>query len=846
MELNISSKFFLIILFSLSFFLILVLKAFPDAGLRDDLNVTLLSPENNKVVNTKNVNFTFEVEWDDSSIVIKNCTLFGNFTGEWAANETNQTEIVEGENGIYLENLEDGAYEWNVYCFNETEEVYEYAENNRTVIIDAVSPFYLFGCSDLDEDGATYYLDNDIESSALICMNISAKNVILDCQGHTIKGNASASFGIGIYINRTSQESTNITVKNCTVTNWSTTNILIMHANDNTLQDITSISSPNHGILIYSSSTNKIINSTFSGNLVFDFSIFASVDSECNNYLENVKGTGAPIKYFNSSVTLTNEVLSELVLCNADNSNIINVTIRSYPATKNNALYVHRTDNSNFTNINSSYNRNGIILFNSSKNTIINSTFISNEDYGIHLFKSPDNKVINSIIGSNKNGIYIQNSSSNKVNSCIIQNNSYGIKIGYSENNFLFNNLLNNTDNVFLSGATILPNFWNTTKQSGTRIHSPGNYIGGNYWTNSTNDGYSDICTDNNKDGFCDSALNISNMQPCTPGVDCGENVDFWPLSDEYVAPSPPSPSLPSLGPGAGAPLTTVSTTPGKAIIFIPLIAAMSKANVSIQKTEGIDFTQIVISVRNRVTSVQINITKLDEKPEEVPALVNVYRYIRVDKKNIHDENITEVKLRFRVQKSWINSNNIKLDSIALYRYTYRWEKLNTLRIGEDSEDIYFEASSPGLSYFAIAGEKSKQTCPYECCIGEAEYYDKACTSGYKCENHACIPIVTPCTEDWVCSEWTACIGGKQTRVCMDRNRCGTVANKPEEERICEEKPEEKLPILVFWLGIIVVILAIFIITKIIAKKLQTKVEEKPKPKEKPKVELKKKPKKKR
>ncbi|MFH8121251.1 MAG: PGF-pre-PGF domain-containing protein, partial [Candidatus Aenigmatarchaeota archaeon] len=239
---------------------------------------------------------------------------------------------------------------------------------------------------------------------------------------------------------------------------------------------------------------------------------------------------------------------------------------------------------------------------------------------------------------------------------------------------------------------------------------------------------------------------------------------------------------------------------------------------------------------------VQINITKLDEKPEEVPALANVYRYIRVDKKNIHDENITEVKLRFRVQKSWINSNNIKLDSIALYRYTYRWEKLNTLRIGEDSEDIYFEASSPGLSYFAIAGEKSKQTCPYECCIGEAEYYDKACTSGYKCENHACIPIVTPCTEDWVCSEWTACIEGKQTRVCTDRNRCGTVANKPEEERSCEEKPEEeKLPTLVFWLGIIIVFLAISLIAKIVAEKLQPKVKEIPKPKERPKRKVKKK-----
>jgi len=50
-------------------------------------------------------------------------------------------------------------------------------------------------------------------------------------------------------------------------------------------------------------------------------------------------------------VNLQDEVLSELILCNAYNSNIENVTIEGSATKKNNGLLVIRTDHSNFTNI---------------------------------------------------------------------------------------------------------------------------------------------------------------------------------------------------------------------------------------------------------------------------------------------------------------------------------------------------------------------------------------------------------------------------------------------------------------------------------------------------------------
>ena len=44
------------------------------------------------------------------------------------------------------------------------------------------------------------------------------------------------------------------------------------------------------------------------------------------------------------------------------------------------------------------------------------------------------------------------------------------------------------------------------------------------------------------------------------------------------------------------------------------------------------------------------------------------------------------------------------------------------------------------------------------------------------------------CKENWSCSEFGECINGKQIRICSDENKCGTINNKPSEERNCYGK----------------------------------------------------------
>lgn len=158
---------------------------------------------------------------------------------------------------------------------------------------------------------------------------------------------------------------------------------------------------------------------------------------------------------------------------------------------------------------------------------------------------------------------------------------------------------------------------------------------------------------------------------------------------------------------GAGAGLGTTTTTLPAVVqeANIPNISAGGTGKVSFT---NIPITDIAIEVKNAVQNVKITIIKTDAQPATVAIASpgQTYAYLSIDKANINDSDITNVKIKFKVEKSWISSNNIDITKIALYRYSDgQWTKLPTVKLSEDSTYIYFEATSPGLSAFAISGE---------------------------------------------------------------------------------------------------------------------------------------------
>lgn len=101
------------------------------------------------------------------------------------------------------------------------------------------------------------------------------------------------------------------------------------------------------------------------------------------------------------------------------------------------------------------------------------------------------------------------------------------------------------------------------------------------------------------------------------------------------------------------------------------------------------------------------------------------------------DGDVREVLLKFKVDKRWVQANTIDVTTVMLKRLEGgQWKLLETYLTGEDSDNYYYLAISPGLSTFAVVATSPPLLCGL------------------------CKP-----------SDWSACIDGEQTRMGQD---CGS------------------------------------------------------------------------
>jgi hypothetical protein len=155
--------------------------------------------------------------------------------------------------------------------------------------------------------------------------------------------------------------------------------------------------------------------------------------------------------------------------------------------------------------------------------TIMNCT-IRNWHYGIYaVYPTSDDLFKDNRIYGNRVGIGLGNGWEES------REGMYGL---YSSD--VYNNFFNNTVNIeLIDGGPNDANNWNTSLQLGTRIYGNGLYTGGNYWTSPNGSGFAETCVDAAKDGICDTSFTILGSN----------NVDFLPLSDEFVTTPPVIPT---------------------------------------------------------------------------------------------------------------------------------------------------------------------------------------------------------------------------------------------------------------------------------------------------------------
>ncbi len=159
---------------------------------------------------------------------------------------------------------------------------------------------------------------------------------------------------------------------------------------------------------------------------------------------------------------------------------------------------------------------------------------------------------------------------------------------------------------------------------------------------------------------------------------------------------------------------TTTTTIPAvEETKLLENIEAGENATFEFEKSDDLKIQKIMIMVKHKLRAMSIRLRESAVPAgasAPVPATTgSVYKYLELVKEFFTNDNITKASLDFKVEKSWINSNDVDKTTVSLYRYndgSSSWEKLNTALIKEDNNYVYYEAETTKLSIFAIAGQK--------------------------------------------------------------------------------------------------------------------------------------------
>jgi PGF-pre-PGF domain-containing protein len=137
-------------------------------------------------------------------------------------------------------------------------------------------------------------------------------------------------------------------------------------------------------------------------------------------------------------------------------------------------------------------------------------------------------------------------------------------------------------------------------------------------------------------------------------------------------------------------------------------------------ETHDVDVTMLDSSIQEisftaavDLMNVKITCTVLESRPTGISTPENtVYQFLDISS-NVDDADIESVTITFKVALDWFTTNDIDTEQVILIRYqNNNWQRLSTTMANEDSMFVYYEATTPGLSTFAITGEQIVKDTP--------------------------------------------------------------------------------------------------------------------------------------
>ncbi|NOZ80711.1 MAG: PGF-pre-PGF domain-containing protein, partial [DPANN group archaeon] len=128
----------------------------------------------------------------------------------------------------------------------------------------------------------------------------------------------------------------------------------------------------------------------------------------------------------------------------------------------------------------------------------------------------------------------------------------------------------------------------------------------------------------------------------------------------------------------------------------------------------NIPVSEVHFKVKRDIGQIDFTVTELPVQPVAVgkPSL-KVQSYLQFEMDGAGDNDIDGATITFRVPVSWLDENGHAAEDIVLLRWHGGvWQELVTKVTKVEAAYVYFEASSPGFSYFAIAAKGTSSTTP--------------------------------------------------------------------------------------------------------------------------------------
>jgi len=480
--------------------------------------VEILNPQNGSTVISESISLKVNTN-EEAVCYYELCGGSGN--GGWCGREKEMSLTGGTYHRDIITDLQntgdDGFYRVDLTCQNGNGEGEQSSRFYVDLKLYLAKPFMpLESCGILNQEGVAYRLMNDLYSNDT-CFTILGDNIELNLNGYTIEGNG-RGFGIR------AEDSDYLIIRDGTIKNFEMVIQLTLDSSHSLIDSITGINTE-YGIDLNGGEGHIVGNNNLQSNR---FGLFMS----------RIKDS-----YIEENIIIGNE---DGIRC----SNCINVNIEENTITNNTDWAIFISGDSHLNTIDSNivtHNGDGIILTSGPTNNVISNNEIGFNVYGLdHVgiglyHDSLNNEIIGNEIFSQERGIWIwADSHSNSITENTLRlnqqpllihdskynrvfgnwflDNEYSLSFGSRViNNLIYNNYFKNYHDPYLVSSGV--NLFNIGRTNGKNIIG-GQVLGGNYWANPYGTGFSETCSDGDKDGFCDDIKNLG-----------GDNIDYLPLS---------------------------------------------------------------------------------------------------------------------------------------------------------------------------------------------------------------------------------------------------------------------------------------------------------------------------